>query len=234
MGAGGTPTQTQNGEKRAAWALAPIAATVGYYSLPLSLQEDPIVQFSPQLVAYLGFIYWASGNTTILPRLGLGRAAIWIGCRWGLMTGLILGGLNTLVILLFFPSMGYDITFLKTTPHGQVPPLAMVPWFIGFIAVAVEINFRGFLLGRLATIESRWQRSPAIQRILPLSLLASTLTFAFDPFLVNTFRHLHWIAVWDGLIWGTIRLRTGNLYTTIVAHGVEVTIMYLAVKAAIG
>jgi membrane protease YdiL (CAAX protease family) len=51
--------------------------------------------------------------------------------------------------------------------------------------------------------------------------------------MVNTFQHLHWIAVWDGLIWGAIRLRTGNLYTTIVAHAVEVLIMYSAVKMAL-
>jgi len=65
-------------------------------------------------------------------------------------------------------------------------------------------------------------------------LSTSALLFAFDPFMVNTFRHLHWIALWDGLIWGAIRLRTGNLSITIVAHAVEVTIMYLAVRAAIG
>ena len=51
--------------------------------------------------------------------------------------------------------------------------------------------------------------------------------------MVNTFQHLHWIALWDGLIWGIIWLRTQNLYITIVAHAAEVTIMYLAVRAAL-
>ena len=54
-----------------------------------------------------------------------------------------------------------------------------------------------------------------------------------DPFMVNTFKQLHWIAVWDGLIWGAIRLVTGNLWITIVAHAVEVIVMYLAIRAAL-
>jgi thiamine transporter ThiT len=67
-----------------------------------------------------------------------------------------------------------------------------------------------------------------------MALLVSALTFAFDPFLVNTFRHLHWIAVWDGLIWGTMWVRTRNLYLTIVAHVTEVVLMYTVVRTAIG
>ena len=52
--------------------------------------------------------------------------------------------------------------------------------------------------------------------------------------MVNIFRHLHWIALWDGLIWGAIWLRTRNLYITIVGHAVEVIVMYSAVRTAIG
>jgi membrane protease YdiL (CAAX protease family) len=52
--------------------------------------------------------------------------------------------------------------------------------------------------------------------------------------MVDTFRDLHWIAVWDGLIWGTIWLKTRNLWITIVAHAIEVMIMYSAVNVAIG
>jgi hypothetical protein len=51
--------------------------------------------------------------------------------------------------------------------------------------------------------------------------------------MVNTFQHLHWIALWDGLIWGIIWLRTHNLYITIVAHAVEVIAMYSAVRFAL-
>ncbi len=61
----------------------------------------------------------------------------------------------------------------------------------------------------------------------------SSLVFAFDPFMVVAFRHLHWIAVWDGLIWGWMRIRLRNLYAVITAHALEVVIMYLCVKAAL-
>jgi hypothetical protein len=64
-------------------------------------------------------------------------------------------------------------------------------------------------------------------------LLTSALVFAFDPFMVATFRHLHWIALWDGLAWGLLWLFTRNLYATIVAHAVEVILVYSAVRRAL-
>jgi membrane protease YdiL (CAAX protease family) len=110
----------------------------------------------------------------------------------------------------------------------------MVPWVICGIALFVELNFRGFLLGRLAELESHWRGVDSSRRLAPLALAVSAFTFAFDPFLVNTFQHLHWIALWDGLIWGSIWLRTRNLYIAIVAHAIEVMVMYSAVRTAIG
>ena len=106
----------------------------------------------------------------------------------------------------------------------------MMPWFICVIAVLVELNFRGFLLGRLLAlgftilgIRSRpWTSAVAIG--------ISALVFAFDPFMIHTFRHLHWIALWDGIIWGILWVRTQNLYLTIVAHAVEVIIMYSVIR----
>ena len=173
-------------------------------------------------------------TTTIVIRLGLLRKNGRDGLRWGLLTGLLLGCLNTFIILSVYPHLGYDIHFLKTTLHGRLPLLVMLPWFICAIALFVEVNFRGFLLGRLAALESRLWRSGMARRFSPLALVASALIFAFDPFMVNTFQYLHWIAVWDGLIWGIIWLRTRNLYITILAHAVEVIVMYSAVRAAIG
>jgi len=227
------PFHTQASEHNSVVALLPVSLTLGYYLLPASLQADRFVQFAPQILAYLALLYWTSSNTEIRSRLGLGKGTLAQGLRWGSVTGLSLGCLNTFIILSVFPSFGYDITFLKTTPHGRLPPFVMVPWFTCCIAFAIELNFRGFLLGRLAGIESRWWPGGESPRLPLLALLTSTMTFTFDPFMVDTFRHLHWIALWDGLIWGTIRIRTGNLYATIVAHAVEVMIMYLAVRAAI-
>jgi len=216
-----------------ALALLPLAATLAYYVLPASLQAQTSVQFAPQLLAYVALFLWASRNSAVRFRLGLDRAEVRTGLRQGLITGLALGGLNTGVILAGVPFLGYDITFLRQTPHGLLPLFVMIPWMIGIIAFFVELNFRGFILGRLAALECRLWKSGAASRFSPLALLTTTLLFAFDPFMVHTFQHLHWIAVWDGLIWGAIRLRTGNLCTTIVAHAVEVLILYSAVKMAI-
>ncbi len=224
----------QNPTVGAALALLPVAATIGYYGLPTPLQAQLLIQFAPQLVAYLAMGLWAWRTPNILVHLGLEQANVVKGIHWGFITGLVLGSLNTFVILSVYPSLGYDITFLKHTPHGRLPVLLMVPWFICCIALFVEVNFRGFLLGRLAELEWHWTRNGSDRRLAPLALLASTFTFAFDPFMVNTFQYLHWIALWDGLVWGTIRLRTRNLWITIVAHSVEVIIMYSAVRMAIG
>jgi len=227
-----TPAQAE--EWGAALALLPIAATLGFYALPASLQEQTLVLFAPQILSYLALSFWAAHNRNIVSRLGLEKGNVRDGLRWGLLTGLLLGCLNTFVILSTYPHLGYDISFLKTTPHGRLPLLVMVPWFICGVALFVELNFRGFLLGRLAALESRLWRSGFAQRLSPLALITCALTFAFDPFMVNTFQHLHWIALWDGLIWGIIWLRTRNLCITIVAHAVEVIVMYSAVRMAIG
>jgi membrane protease YdiL (CAAX protease family) len=227
-----TPDQAK--ERRATLALLPAAATLNFYALPASLQEQTLVQFAPQIVAYLALGLWAMRNRDIVSRLGLEKRNVRDGLRWGLLTGLLLGCLNTFVILSAYPYLGYDISFLKTTPHGKLPLLVMAPWFICGIALFVELNFRGFLLGRLAALESGLWRSGLAQRLSPFALITCALIFAFDPFMVNTFQHLHWIALWDGLIWGIIYLRTRNLYITIVAHAVEVIVMYSAVRTAIG
>ncbi|NJL17793.1 MAG: CPBP family intramembrane metalloprotease [Nitrospira sp.] len=218
----------------AALPLLPIAATFGYYGLPDSCREQLLVQFAPQILAYVALGLWAMRATQVTIQLGLEKENLRSGLQWGVLTGLLLGSLNTFVILSAYPRQGYDISFLKTTPHAQLPPLVMVPWFICGIALFVELNFRGFLLGRLASLESRLWRSGLARRLSPLALIICALIFAFDPFMVNTFQHLHWIALWDGLIWGTIWLRTRNLWITIVAHAIEVIILYSAVKSTIG
>ncbi len=220
-------------ERGAALALLPLAATAGYYALPVSLQDATAIQFAPQVIAYLALARWAAHNDGVVDRLGLSPRGLPQGLRSGLLTGLLLGGLNTAVILILTPALGYDIAFLNTTPHAQLPFLVMVPWFICAIAWFVEVNFRGFLLGRLAVLESRCLKNPFAARHSPLALLLSALTFACDPFMVSTFRHLHWIAVWDGLVWGLLWLHTRNLYLTIVAHAVEVIVMYCAVRSVL-
>lgn len=234
---------TQKPEKLSWLALLPIAATLGFYGLPSSVQHYRIVQFLPQILAYLSIGMWVRHNTHFWTRFGLIPERLWAGIGWGCLTGLLLGICNTLVILWVGPVWGGDISFLKHTPHAQVPILIMVPWGILGIAIFVEFNFRGFLLGRLASLFSvttdrqngnhPWPERPGMSPGLAAAIGTSSLVFAFDPFMVATFRHLHWIAVWDGLIWGWMRIRLGNLYAVITAHTLEVVILYLWIKAAL-
>lgn len=224
--------QDAAGERLAWLALLQPLSTGLYYALPIPLQAESLFQFLPQALAYLGLIIWAGHNQNPGLKLGLAPRRIGQGLRWGLATGLLLGGLNVSVILYLVPLLGGDIAFLRQTPHALAPTLLMLPWFILFIAVFVELIFRGFLLGRLiAFIPRRPPQSGAPGAALAIGI--SALTFSFDPFMVATFKHLHWIAVWDGLVWGIIWVRLRNLYATIVAHAIEVIVMYSVLKAVL-
>ncbi len=226
-------------ERGAGLVFLPIATTFGFYVLPLNWQSSLPIQFIPQLSAYLALGLWAFSNNNLLIKLGLETRKIALGVKWGTVTGIILGCLNAGVILYLIPAFGGDITFLRDTPHAQIPLWVMVPWFILFIACAVELNFRGFLLGRLLVCCSNManQRSLPFYRLQKvwvwLPLFLSAFTFSFDPFMVSTFGYVHWIAVWDGLIWGWMWIRLTNLYAVIIAHTLEVIILYLTVRAAL-
>lgn len=214
---------TQVPERGAALVLFPIAATVLFYCSPISFRQHQLSQFLPQLIAYTALLLWGSLNPGPGQRLGLTLALISQGFRLGLGAGLLLGLINALVILYLVPHFGGEYRFLADTPHAKIPMWIMLPWFIGFIAVVVELNFRGFLLGRLLALKF----PPS------MAVLTSTLLFAFDPFLVATFQQLHWIAVWDGLVWATLWVAFRNLYITIVAHAVEVMVLYGVMRAVL-
>jgi len=216
-----SPHATQAGERGAALVLLPLTATILFYSSPTTLQQHSLFQFFPQACAYAAFIAWSTINGSVARRLGLAYRLLPQGLYWGLLTGLTLGLINTLVILYLVPHLGGDYRFLADTPHAKIPLPIMVPWFILFIATMIELNFRGFLLGRLLALGL-----PA-----PIAVPVSALLFAFDPFLVATFQHLHWVAVWDGLVWGALWVMLRNLYATIVAHAVEVIVLYGVMRA---
>jgi len=220
--------------ERATWlAGLPILATVLFYALPADLQSHRALQFLPQAVAYMALAWWASRNSDIMARFGLRTVQLGQGLRWGTATGLILGAANVGIILWVVPWLGCDIAFLRETPHAQIPPAIMLPWLIVAIALFVELNFRGFLLGRLLALTE--QMAPALPMPLAagLAIGVSALTFSFDPFMVVTFRHLHWIALWDGLVWGLLWVRLRNLYVPIVAHAIEVMVMYSIIRVVL-
>jgi hypothetical protein len=214
---------TQAPERGAALVLCPVAALVLFYCLPITLRQQQVYQFLPQLSAYAALFLWGRLNSESGQRLGVTLTLLPQGLRWGLGAGLLLGSINALVILYLVPHLGGEYRFLADTPHAKIPMWIMLPWFIGFIAVMVELNFRGFQLGRLLALKL----SPSI------AILTSALLFAFDPFLVATFQHLHWIAVWDGLVWATLWVTFRNLYITIVAHAVEVMVLYGVVRTVL-
>ena len=211
--------------ERAAWlVLLPILATLAYYTLPAPLQQDLWITFSPQLLAYASLAVWALWNRGWKTLLCLDVQRIGPGLKWGALVGVALGAVNLSFILLIIPALGGDVLFLRETPHAHAPAWVMFPVGIAVIGMLVELNFRGFQMGRLLTLLGP---SPAGRLG---ALLVSALAFSFDPFMVRVFQHLHWIAVWDGLVWGVLLLQTRSLYATMAAHTVEVWILYAWLK----
>ena len=215
--------------ERASWlVLLPASATFSYYALPASLQQNLWITFSPQLLAYTSLILWALSNPGWKTALRLDTNGIKPNLKWGALVGVALGAVNLSLILQVIPALGSDITFLRTTPHAQAPVWVMFPLGIAVIGILVELNFRGFQMGRLLALfgDSHAGRIAAV--------VVSALVFAHDPFMVRIFQHLHVIAVWDGLVWGILLLRTGSLYATMAAHTVEVWILYVWLKLWFG
>lgn len=215
--------------ERAAWlALLPILATGFYYTLPVSLQHNLWITFGPQLVAYASLAAWVRVNPGWTTALRLDTTHIRPGVKWGATVGLALGVVNVSLILLIIPTLGGEIDFLRDTPHATAPVWVMFPVGIAAIGIVIELNFRGFQMGRLLVL---FGDAPA-GRI--AALVMSALVFSYDPFMVGVFQHLHWIALWDGLVWGILLLRTGSLYATMAAHTVEVWILYVSLKLWFG
>ena len=167
---------------------------------------------------------WIASNTSWRAALRLDITGMRDGLKWGALVGVALGAVNLSLILLVIPALDGDILFLRETPHARAPAWVMFPLGIAVIGTLVELNFRGFQMGRLLTLVGP---SPAGRLG---AILVSALAFSFDPFMVRVFQHLHWIALWDGLVWGVLLLQTRSLYATMAAHTVEVWILYVWLK----
>jgi hypothetical protein len=216
-------------QERAAWlAVVPMLATAVYYTLPRRTQQHVWITFLPQVLGYASLAIWAARNGKPFSRLTLQTRMLQSGVRWGVLVGVLLAALNLAFILIVFPALGGEIRYLRDTPHGQAPVWVMVPVGITAIGILVELNFRGFQLGRLLSLLG----GSGAGRAIAVGLTA--FAFAWDPFLVYVFRSLHWIAVWDGVVWGILFLRTGTLYATMTAHIVEVCIVYGFLKWWLG
>jgi membrane protease YdiL (CAAX protease family) len=204
--------------------MVPLLATGLYYVLPGALRENLWLILSPQLAAYGMLGIWLGQNREPWVRLRLESSRLLAALRWGGLTGLALGVINLTVLLWVIPGMGGNLSFLRETPHAQAPAWLMFPFGIGAIAILVELNFRGFQMGRLLALfgSSRTGQGCAI--------IVSAFAFAWDPFMVHVFQSLHWMALTDGLIWGVLLLRTRSLYATMAAHAVEVWILYAGLK----
>jgi hypothetical protein len=77
-------TSAQAEERGAALALLPAASTLAYYTLPPAIQAQTLIQFLPQILAYLALGLWAMRNRDIVSRLGLAKENVGDGLRCGL------------------------------------------------------------------------------------------------------------------------------------------------------
>jgi membrane protease YdiL (CAAX protease family) len=205
-------------------AIVPVVLTFTYPFWPPFPSDSLWPTLIPQFAAYACLAVWSVVNDHRSDRLFLVSHNLKKSLLLGGFVGFLTGLLNLWVIVNLTPWLGYRFEFLRDTPHARMPFAVMVPWGIVLIAVFVEINFRGFLLGRFQTMFGDRVYGSA------MAVLISALVFSWDPFLVTVFRGYHWLALTDGLIWGGLLLWTRNLSSTIAAHAVEVILVYTVLR----
>jgi membrane protease YdiL (CAAX protease family) len=220
--------------------LTPVAAMLGVWALYLSAAGPTLldwgrfksgvewagwlVQLSPLIVGLMALACWLAVNGWDWANLGL-QGFAWRPAIAGAGVGLILALANLAVITVIEPyvagerSIGYAL--LYQTPHARLPWWLMLGLVVPAVAVVIETLFRGFLVGRLLVWlpmgpSGRWT-----------AIVCGALLFAWDPFLVMSFHEWHWLGWTDGIVWGYLFLRTGTLLAPMMAHGVEVTTLYI-------
>jgi membrane protease YdiL (CAAX protease family) len=205
------------------WALylSPVGAhLIGWGALPGPARwQSWGLQLLPLAVAIAVTVRWLAANRWDWTNLGLRPMSL----RWmagAALVGLTLAVVNTTVMSVVVPAWGGSYGVLYDSPHAQAVWWVMLFAIVPAVAVVVEVCFRGFLLGRLLVWlpAGGWGRWGAI--------LVAAWLFAWDPFLVFSFREFHWLGLTDGIVWGYLFVRSGSLLAPMLAHGVEVGLLY--------
>lgn len=206
------------------WLLLVPCGSVLIYFLFFYPASHLLLVFTPLILALFTFICWWRWDQGSLSRLYLRKEGLKEAILLGAAAGIVLASFNLFVILKLTLWLGYSYDFLQRTPHAHFPIWLMLPFGILIIGFAIEVLFRGWILGRL------WALMKDIRGGAYLSIFLSALVFSFDPFMVIYFKGYHWLALSDGIIWGGLLLKTQNLGSTIAAHTVEVWIVYSILK----
>lgn len=199
----------------------PILANIPYYLFPPK-ETNTIFLFFPQILSYVMMILWSCINKK--SNIRINPANYKASIIYGFAAGLITGATNLFFILKVTGWLGQDYEFLRETPHAKIPFLLMMPFGIIMVSAFVEINFRGFILNRLLVIFGNGKIGAY------LAIALSSVVFSYDPFMLYYFKLFHWLALFDGLIWGYLYYRTGNILGPITAHSICVMIVYTVLK----
>ncbi len=190
----------------------------------ISVNRLPVVPIGATLA-----LLWAWRSRTPWRDLGLARPKSWVGT---LIIGLLLGaGLKIVmkaVVMPIFDAPPLNPSYQFLAGNRGLLPLAI--WAMVVAGVTEEIVFRGFLFERARAL---------LGRSLKVSVgvvIVTSLWFG----LIHYFNQ-QWAGVQQavvvGVIFGTLLVRTGNLWMLMVAHAAfdltALAIIYLGLEAAV-
>ena len=190
----------------------------------ISVNRLPVVPIGATLA-----LLWAWRSRTPWRDLGLARPKSWVATLiMGLLFGVSLKIVMKAVVMPIFDAPPVNPSYQFLAGNRGLLPLAI--WAMVLAGVSEEIVFRGFLLERARALLGRSLKA-TIGFVLVTSLWFGLIHYSSQQ----------WAGVQQavvfGVIFATILVRTGNVWTLMVAHAAfdltALVMIYLGLEAAV-
>jgi membrane protease YdiL (CAAX protease family) len=221
-------------ERLAAPTIVGLVLSIGVVDVVANVLVPEDAKLPLKLVIAVGYLAWARRSARLSwPELGLGRADVGAGLRWGAAAAVVIGAVLALAAVSNPSQFEHSSVVHDSTAARFLEPLVFIP--LGTV-VFEEVIFRGVLLGALLRWSTRrtavvtsaivfglWHLPPAIRDAkgdgLGGGLGVVVGTIAFTTF--------------AGVLFAWLRLRSGSLLAPVCAHIASNSFAYVAAVIAL-